>query len=118
MTEHGAKPHTLDQHINEPMSGKGKNEPPAPVPPMSVGPESTEEADMGKVEKVAKKNTGKVGKKVASGPGKVPARTKRPKAPKPAPAPKAPAIPAIPATPAVPAAPAPDAGQSDPNAGT
>lgn len=27
MTEHAEMPHTLDQHINEPMSGKGRNEP-------------------------------------------------------------------------------------------
>lgn len=27
MTEHGEKPHSLDKHINEPLSGKGRNEP-------------------------------------------------------------------------------------------
>lgn len=27
MTEHAEKPHSLDKHINEPCSGKGRNEP-------------------------------------------------------------------------------------------
>lgn len=27
MTEHAEKPHSLDQHINEPLSGEGRNEP-------------------------------------------------------------------------------------------
>jgi hypothetical protein len=27
MTEHAERPHSLDQHINEPCSGKGRNEP-------------------------------------------------------------------------------------------
>lgn len=27
MTEHAEKPHGLDEHINHPMSGKGRNEP-------------------------------------------------------------------------------------------
>lgn len=123
MTEHGPKPHTLDQHINEPMSGKGKNEPPATVPPVA-GAESTEEDAMGKVEKVAAKTKGgrKPGRKVASGPGKVrstkKAVKKAPAAKKPEP-PAIPAVPpeavvpAVPVMPGEPAAPATDAPQSD-----
>lgn len=44
MTEHGEKPHSVDDHLNHPMAGVGDDDPPPTIPPAHVAPGSPQEA--------------------------------------------------------------------------